>query len=68
MTEFGTLKPDGTYTKDRTIPQSSMIECPHMIMAVEHYRHDNTCRCNDPDHTEMEGYGYTWNQERKLWV
>ena len=67
MTEFGTLHPDGSYIKHRSIPQSAMIKCPHCIMVMEHYRPDNTCRCTDPKHTEMKDWGYTWNPITKLW-
>lgn len=61
MTEFGELNPDGTYTHTRTINQSSMAMCPHFIMVPEHYREDETCRCDDPNHKEMAKWGYTWN-------
>ena len=41
-------------TEVRNIPQSTMKNCPHFIMVAEHYRTDNTCRCNDATHTEMK--------------
>ena len=53
MTMFGTLHPDGTLTNVRNLPQSAMLACPHFIMVAEHYRANNSCRCNDPKHTEM---------------
>lgn len=61
MTEFGKLHPDGSYEHVRSLPQSAMMQCLHFIMAAEHYRDDNTCRCNDPDHTEMREWGYEWD-------
>ena len=64
MTEFGELRPDG-YRKIRTLNQSSMLKCPHCIMMPGHYRADETCRCDDPDHTEMSEWGYVW--DGSLW-
>ena len=70
MTEFskGELKPDGTFsvTHVRSIKQASMLKCPHCIMMPEHYRTDESCRCNDPDHTEMADWGYVW--DGSLWA
>lgn len=48
MTEFGRLDPDGTYTHLRSIPQKAMLACPFAIMVADHYRDDNTCKCDDP--------------------
>jgi hypothetical protein len=48
MTEFGKLDPDGTYTHIRSIPQTAMMKCPHFIMVADHYREDNSCKCDDP--------------------
>ena len=45
----------------KTLKQSSIGKCPHVIMTPEHYRGDESCRCNDPDHTEMSEWGYTWD-------
>lgn len=64
MTRFSRLLPDGSETDIRFIPQSAMLRCPHFIMAAEHYRLDNTCRCDDPSHTEMADWGYTWRNGR----
>lgn len=58
--EFGTLTEDGGYTVNRRIPQSAMLACPHFIMVAEHYRDDNTCRCNDPAASVMAEWGYVW--------
>lgn len=58
--QFGTLHRDGTVTDKRTIKHSSIFACPHFIMVPEHYREDGTCRCDDPDHHEMQGWGYVW--------
>lgn len=35
-------------------------QCPHYIMAPEHYRPDGTCKCDDPDDPHMAEWGYTW--------
>ncbi len=64
MTEFGKLHEDGSYEYIRTRSQSAIKGCPHFIWAPEHYREDESCRCNDPDHTEMQGWGYKWNGRR----
>ena len=61
MTEFGELSPDGTYRHVRTLKQSSMLKCPHAIMMPEHYRDDESCRCDDADHQEMAEWGDTWD-------
>lgn len=61
MTRFSVLHPDGSETDIRDIPQSAMMRCPHFIMATEHYRADNSCRCDDPTHTQMGEMGYTWD-------
>lgn len=31
----------------RTLKQSSILACPFVIIDAEHYREDETCRCND---------------------
>lgn len=51
-----------------TIPQSAIQACPYVILAPEHYREDNTCRCNDEQHTEMAEWGYSWDAEKGQWV
>jgi hypothetical protein len=48
-------------TDVREIPQSAMRRCPHYIMVAEHYRADNSCRCDDKDHHEMAEWGYAWD-------
>jgi hypothetical protein len=53
-------------THIRHIKQSMMMKCPHYIMLVEHYREDDTCRCNDKKHKEMKQWGYKWNGS--MWV
>jgi hypothetical protein len=59
----GAINPDGSLsiTPVRTLKQSSMLKCPHCIMAPEHYRADESCRCDDPEHTEMAEWGYVWD-------
>jgi len=53
-------------TDIRNVPQRAMMECPHFIMVSEHYRNDNTCRCNDATHYEMAGWGYQW--DGSMWI
>lgn len=67
MTEFGRLDADGTYTHVRTLRQSAMLACPHVIMAPEHYRDDETCRCDDPTNVEMAEWGYVWDAHTGKW-
>ena len=65
MTEFGKLTHE-VYVHVRTLSQAAMMRCPHFIMVPEHYRDDETCRCDDSDHTQMIEWGYRWNGY--LWV
>ena len=39
---------------------SDIQKCPHCIFAPEHYREDDTCKCNDPDEKIMKSWGYKW--------
>lgn len=70
MVKFSKLQLDADgkpYDTDiREIPQSAMVGCPHCIMMQEHYRMDNTCRCDDPTHDEMIAWGYVWDGDR--WI
>ena len=50
------------------IKQSDIQRCPHYIMVPEHYRADETCRCDDPDHSEMVEWGYVWDTAAGLWI
>jgi len=60
--EKGTIDSDGSLsiTPVRALKQSSILKCPHYIMMPEHYRADESCRCDDPAHTEMAEWGYVW--------
>lgn len=51
----------------RTLKQSHLLACPHVIIAAEHYREDGTCRCDDPTHTQMAEWQYTWNEDTRRW-
>ena len=64
MTEFGTLSQEGGYVRKGSLKQSSMLKCPHFIMVFEHYREDESCKCDDPTATEMADWGYTWDGKR----
>lgn len=67
MTEFFDMDADGEVTHTRTIDQSSMLACPHFIISPEHYRKDESCRCDDRTHTEMAEWGYTWSEQEGRW-
>jgi hypothetical protein len=67
MTEFGKLDKDGNYTRVCTLSQAAMMKCPHCIMVPEHYRDDDTCKCNDPNEVVMKKWGYRWNKKAKVW-
>jgi len=67
MIEFGNLDPDGKYTHVRNLDRDTILACPHFIMLPEHYRSDGSCRCNDSEHTEMEDWGYEWNEDTERW-
>lgn len=47
-TEFGTLTPDGAYTRRGSVARSAMLACPFVLIDLEHYRPDGSCRCNEP--------------------
>lgn len=60
MTRFSKLNPDGTEVDVRTINRADLLKCPHVILVADHYREDGTCRCDDPDYTDMGEWGYKW--------
>ena len=64
--KFSTLMEDGTEIFNRTLRQESILKCPHTIFVPEHYREDESCRCDDSTHWEMVGWGYTWDDDR--WI
>lgn len=68
MTKFGKLNPDGTLSDERDIPQEKIKECPFYILVPEHYRDDNSCRCDDPTHREMDLWGYSWEPKLQRWT
>ena len=57
---FGHLDEQGGFQEARRIAQSAIGRCRHFIMVPEHYREDQSCRCDDPTHTEMAAWGYEW--------
>jgi hypothetical protein len=66
MTRFVQLTEQGEVVSERDIPQDMLRACPHGLMAPEHYRADNSCRCDDPKHVTMRSWGYVWSDG--LWV
>lgn len=65
--KFSTLHEDGTVTIEREIAQSDIRACSHVIMILEHYRPDGSCRCDDSTHTEMAEWEYKWNDNTQKW-
>ena len=57
LDDSGSLK----ITEVRTLEQSSIQKCPHYIMVAEHYRADESCRCDDESHVVMSEWGYVWS-------
>jgi len=68
MPRFGIIHSDGSITDERDISQDDIRRCPFYIMIPEHYREDGSCRCNDPDHSEMITWGYVWDVPTQRWV
>jgi hypothetical protein len=60
---FGTLQPDGQLTNVRLIKQSSMTKCKFFIMDPRHYRDDQSCRCDDPEHRKMMIVEWGYSEE-----
>lgn len=56
--EFGTLDESGGFQHSRTLRQSAVGRCRHFILDPQHYREDESCRCDDPTHTIMAEWGY----------
>ena len=50
----------------RILKHSDVMACLHHILMPDHYREDGSCRCNDPDATDMQEWGYYWDGERWL--
>jgi hypothetical protein len=42
--------------------------CPHLIFSPEHYRADNSCKCNEPNNKLMKENGYKWSAKKGMWV
>ena len=55
MTLFARLNADGSLSDVKIINQLDIKKCPHVIFVGEHYRADGSCRCDDPEHTEIFG-------------
>ena len=68
MTTFMKIDRDGNLVTVRELPQEAMLNCPHCIMVPEHYREDNSCKCNDPKESIMEEWGYVWDHSRLQWI
>jgi hypothetical protein len=62
-TEFSTITPDGVVTHVRTLSRAAIMACQHLIMVSEHYRDDESCRCDDPNDPDMAEWGYVWGAD-----
>lgn len=54
-----------------TVVSSAAIgTCPFLILAPSHYigRENGPCRCDDPAHSEMVEWGYTWDAKKGVWA
>ena len=65
---FSEIDKDLKETNIRYISTADIGACPHVIMIARHYRDNGKCYCDDPSHTEMAEWGYTWDEEKRLWV
>lgn len=52
----------------RFISSDAIRSCPWCILMPQHYRSDDTCRCDDPEHTDMAEWGYVWDDETRRWT
>lgn len=68
MTRFVELDENFNVVSERNIDQSAMLACPHALMVPEHYRIDQSCRCDDPTHTSMRAWGYVWSETERRWT
>lgn len=66
--QFGTLHPSGLVDNVKVLKQSDIGKCPHVIFEPSHYRENGSCRCDDPNHTEMGEWGYKWFAAGKRWI
>lgn len=67
-TLIGVHRPDPKeYRQNQRMAERNVRRCRWLIMVASHYRDDGTCRCDDPEHTEMQEWGYTWDSELKRW-
>ena len=61
-------KDDLITTRIRMMNTADIHKCPHTIFLPRHYRADGSCKCNDPENTEMAQWGYAWNDTAKSWI
>lgn len=53
---------------ERIVAKFDPTACEHCIWEPEHYREDGSCKCNDPNDSNMDGWGYAWDPNRGTWV
>jgi len=49
------------------VMSSSVAKCPYLILEAQHYRADGSCRCDDPLHTVMLEWEYSWDEATARW-
>lgn len=52
----------------RVLSAAAIRGCEFFILDPDHYREEGTCRCDDPDHEEMDSWGYVWSDEKGRWT
>jgi len=55
-------------TNMRYISQNSIKRCPHFILVPEHYRPNETCKCDDRNESVMSEWGYKWSNRLSQWI
>ena len=66
--QFGTLNSNGTLTNVREIKQSNIGKCKFLILVLDHYRPDGSCKCSNKEHREMmiKEWGYSKSQFKSI--
>lgn len=70
MTEFAEIDESGVVSHVRTISQEAIGRCPFLIMVPEHYRPDESCKCNCPNERArmIREWDYTEEDFRRVGV
>jgi len=59
--KFGTLNANGQLSDVREIKQSDIGRCKFMVLVLDHYRDNGSCKCSNKKHREMmiKEWGYS---------